>query len=110
VLWRLALAALGLLVAMAALASAVWLRLPAPETHAYAAASAVLAWFAAVHGGIALTMLGYASARVAAGFMGPQRGLELRVAGHWTGYACWVCAIALALLHLAPAWGPGVAG
>jgi cytochrome c oxidase subunit I+III len=109
VLWRLALAALGLLVAMAALASAVFLRLPAPETHAYAAASAVLAWFAAVHGGIALTMLGFAGARVAAGFMGPQRGLELRVAGHWTGYACWVCAIALALLHLAPAWGPGVA-
>lgn len=101
--------AMGLLVAVAVLAVSALVRLPPLEAHAYAAASAVLAWFAVVHAVIALIMLALAAARLVAGPASSRSGLELRVAGHWTAYAAAVSALVLALLHMPPLLGLGAA-
>ena len=100
-------AAAGIVIGAAMLLSAVLLRLPPPTLHAYAAAGAVLAWYAIVHSAIALLMLAFGRARLAAGYVSAARSLDLRIAEQWTAYACAVGIIALAVLHVPPRLGVG---
>ncbi|WP_157265687.1 cytochrome c oxidase subunit I [Azohydromonas aeria] len=95
----------GLLAGGAVLAAGLLLRQPPPDTHAWAAVSAMVLWFAVVHAAIALAMLAYAAARLATGRLTAARSLELRVAAQWIGYGCGVGALSLALLH-----GPALLG
>ncbi|MBA3623512.1 MAG: cytochrome c oxidase subunit I [Methylibium sp.] len=97
----------GIVVGAAALLLAPLVRLPPPALHAYAAAGAMLAWYAIVHAAIALLMLWFVRARSAAGYVSSARSLDLRVARQWTDYACATGVIALALLHLPPWFGAG---
>lgn len=100
-------AAFGVTLGTVALLLAALLRLPPPTQHAYAAASAMLAWYAVVHGAIALLMLFFVRARIAAGYVSAARCLDLRVAAQWTVYACVTGVVALATLHLPPWLGAG---
>jgi cytochrome c oxidase subunit I+III len=94
-------------VAGATALSLTLMTLPAPTSHAYAAAGSMLVWYALVHAGIALVMLAYVWARIRAGYASAVRSLELRVAVQWTFYAAAAGALTLALLQVPELLGVG---
>ena len=91
-------AMLALLLALAGLAAFGWLGLPPPRDHAYAAVIWVLLIYGAVHGCIALVMLGFVQRRLAAGYISPARLLEPRVARLWLGYGLFAMLVVLAAI------------
>jgi cytochrome c oxidase subunit I+III len=96
------LAAIGV-AAVSAAAATVWLARPNPASHAYDATLWLLAGHVALHGMIALIMLGYVSARVIAGFVSARRIGEIRILQLWTDFTALT-----ALMALGAAWGPGL--
>jgi cytochrome c oxidase subunit I+III len=77
-------------------------QMPAPTAHAFAAVSASLAAFAALHLLLALIVGGFVLARIGAGFAGPARPLEPRIARNLWLYASTVGLLTLAVVQLFP--------
>ncbi|TCH98308.1 cytochrome c oxidase subunit I [Roseococcus sp. SYP-B2431] len=79
--------------------------LPAPETHAYAAAGWALLVYAALHAAIALLCTAFAGARIASGHVSGTRLLEPSVARLFSDYSGAATLIVLVCV-LAPAIAP----
>jgi cytochrome c oxidase subunit I+III len=77
-------------------------QMPAPTEHAFAAVSASLAAFAGVHLALALIIGGFVLARISAGFAGPSKPLEPRIARNVWQYASAIGLLTLAVAQLFP--------
>lgn len=97
-----ALAAAGA-VALALGAASVWLAMPDPAAHAYAATLWLLAGHVVLHAAITLIMLGFLFARAVTGYTSHGRIGEARVVKLWADFTALTGAMALAAV-----WGPGV--
>lgn len=97
----LALAVLGAM-ALAAGAGSVWLAMPDPAGHAYAATLWLLAGHVVLHAAITLIMLGFLLARVASGYTSGGRVGEARIVQLWADFTALT-----GLMALAAAWAPG---
>ena len=73
--------------------------LPAPQSHAYAAVSAFIIGYCAVHALMAAVLASFAVLRLRAGFISARRSLDLRLGRIWAGYTLAVTLISLALIH-----------
>ena len=76
---------------------------PAPDSHAYAAASAVLAAYAVIHCIVGAGIAVFLWARIGAGFVSARRSLDVRVGSLWQDYAAATGALVLIFLHALPA-------
>jgi cytochrome c oxidase subunit I+III len=99
----------GLLVALAGALTAtialgfVTAGIAPPTSHAYAATTAVLLGYCALHTALTVVFSGYALLRWRRGYISPVRSLDLRVIRLWGLYTAVVTIIALALVHGLPA-------
>nr|WP_216184413.1 cytochrome c oxidase subunit I [Verticiella sp. GG226] len=75
------------------------LALPAPTGHAYAAISAVLCYYMALHCAIGALMTGFAAQRCRHGFISAMRRLEFVIARTWWRYTAAAGVIALVALY-----------
>ncbi|WP_144183443.1 cytochrome c oxidase subunit I [Elioraea rosea] len=78
-------------------------KLPDVTAHAYAAVAGAMLAYLALHLVIAFVMLGFAAARLRAGYMSALRMHELAIVEQWTRYAAVVAAIVLVILLLSGA-------
>ncbi len=74
-----------------------------PTTHAYHATVALMAIYGAFHAGVAALLSLHSGLRCAAGYVSPQRSLDLRVARLWWGYTAAIGAIIVLALYAIPA-------
>ncbi|MDJ0278129.1 cytochrome c oxidase subunit I [Sphingomonas sp. 2R-10] len=99
--WLAALAGQGAIVA--AMVLLIVLRLPSPTSHAYAATGATVAAYAIFHAALAVWMLAFLRARIAAGFVGGRRQGEPRIVRLWSDHAAGAGIVA-ALVVALPGW------
>ncbi|ARP96083.1 cytochrome c oxidase subunit I [Bordetella genomosp. 13] len=78
--------------------------LPDADSHAYAAAATVLAYYVAVHCGIGVVMALFVAVRGRAGYVGANRELEPAVVRLWQTYAAGVAVTAAVVLYGMPGW------
>lgn len=97
----LALAGQGALVA--ALVGLVAFAMPAPTGHAYAATGAAVIAYALFHAVLAVLMIAFLRARVAAGYVAGARQGERRIVRLWSDHAAGAGAVAALLIAL-PGW------
>ena len=94
-----------MLALLAAIAAAVGLIVgvaPHPREHALGATAAALLSFVALHAGIGLLFLVSNLLRLGAGFVSPQRLLDLRLTRLWLDYTVVLGAIAIGLVLALP--------
>ena len=91
------LAATGLLIA------GVVPGMPSPREHAYGAMLGFCLAYAVVHATLGAVFAAYALARGRAGFLSPQRCVELQTARLWWDYTAVTGCVLLVAMHL-PAW------
>lgn len=88
---------------LVALTLLIALRLPVPTSHAYAATGAAVAGYAIFHAVLAVLMLAFLRARIAAGFVGGARQSEPGIVRLWSDYAAGAGIVA-ALVVALPGW------
>jgi cytochrome c oxidase subunit I+III len=98
-----ALAAFALVAALAAAVALMSGVVPHPREHALGATACALLGYVALHAGIGLLFLLSNLMRLAAGFISPQRLLDLRLTRLWLDYTALTGAAALALVLVLPA-------
>ncbi|MVW78275.1 cytochrome c oxidase subunit I [Bordetella sp. 02P26C-1] len=98
--WMLASAALAA-VSMA-LFGAIVMALPAADSHAYAAAATVLAYYMMIHTAVGFVMALFVALRGRAGYVSQRRELELRVVRLWQIYTALAAVVASATLFFIP--------
>ena len=90
------------LIATAGFTGQMLIGLPAPTTHAYAAATTFLLGYCGLHMLLTGVFAGFVLLRWRAGFISAKRSLELRVIRLWALYSAGVALISLALVHGLP--------
>jgi len=97
------LAALGLVVAIAAVVAMIAAIVPRPTEHALGATAAALLAFVVLHAGVGLLFLLSNLLRLGAGFVSPQRSLDMRLTRLWLDYTLVTGVVALGLVLALPA-------
>ncbi|MFX0546578.1 cytochrome c oxidase subunit I [Roseovarius sp. S1116L3] len=95
----LALAGLGSL-ALAVACTAMMVRTPAPDAHAYGATLFVLGAYGLFHAALAALMVSFLIARVLKGYTSPARLAEFPIVRLWIDYAAMIGALVLLAAHL----------
>ncbi len=98
-------ATLAGLVAAAVLLWGTFDDLPPPASHAYAAVVAFTAGYLALHAAIGSMLAGFVALRGRAGFLSPQRTLDLRILRLWWDYTVAAGAVVLLALFGLPEIG-----
>jgi cytochrome c oxidase subunit I+III len=98
--------ALGALAALAGFVALIATAIPDPRAHAYAAVSFVVLGYGALHAFIALLFLTSNALRLAAGYIGPRRSLDLRLTRLWQDFAAALGLVALAVVLILPILAP----
>ncbi|WP_222129963.1 cytochrome c oxidase subunit I [Bordetella genomosp. 13] len=76
--------------------------LPSADSHAYAAATTVLAYYVALHSGIGVVLALFVALRGRAGYVAATRALEPAVVRLWQTWSAGVATVAAAALYVMP--------
>jgi cytochrome c oxidase subunit I+III len=100
-LWQIV-AGMASLAAAAGLAVIVWLAVPDPTSHGYAAATTAMLAYSAIHALIGVLFSGYAWARGRKGWVSAARAVDARAPAIWHAYSAATGLLGLGLVFLLP--------
>jgi cytochrome c oxidase subunit I+III len=98
-----AITAIALVAALVVLVTLIGDVVPDPREHALGATSAALLAYVVLHAGIGLLFLVSNVQRIAAGYVSPQRSVDVRLTRLWLDYTAATGAIAIGLVLTLPA-------